>query len=154
MTMAESPDRNTLESLLESTLSLEKPTLSANDDDMQFLLHHTTFEAEQINQYYYNFCQNFGPKGKVSKDQFLDYCKKSTFLISDAEEFCDNFFRAIDADKDGYIEFKEHLWTLYICTNKATKEEQMTWMFRLCDINDDERVSRDELVRVLKAVYS
>ena len=54
-----------------------------------------------------------------------------------------------DSNDDGYIDFREFMIVLYICS-KGTPEQNLEQIFRIFDINNDQEISRSEMKRIVK----
>lgn len=57
-------------------------------------------------------------------------------------------FRTFDADKNGFIDFKEFLLAIDV-TSRGTPEEKLTWAFKMYDVDDNGVVDLDEMTRIV-----
>ena len=69
------------------------------------------------------------PDGKLTADSFRKIYRKC-FPSGNVEEFCDHVFRSFDADKNGFIDFKEFMLAIDI-TSTGSPKEKLEWAFRL-----------------------
>jgi len=79
--------------------------------------------------------------------QFAEFCE---ILGVDATKEAEDLFNLIDLDRSGTIDILETLIGLSTCTN-APKEEKLKYAFQVFDVNGDGVITRDELIKILKA---
>ena len=71
------------------------------------------------------------------------------FFQENVENFAEHYFRNIDKDKTGKINFREFL--LYLSAEGSTNlYDRITWLFDLFDINGNGSIDRKEMVDIFK----
>ena len=78
---------------------------------------------------------------------FAEFCE---VLGVDASQDSEKLFMQLDLDKSGTIDILETLIGLSTVVN-ATKEEKLKFAFSTFDVNGDNVLTRDELIKILKA---
>jgi serine/threonine-protein phosphatase 2B regulatory subunit len=78
---------------------------------------------------------------------FAEFCE---VLGVDASQDSEKLFLQLDLDKSGTIDILETLIGLSTVVN-ATKEEKLKFAFNTFDVNGDNVLTRDELIKILKA---
>ncbi|EFC47952.1 predicted protein, partial [Naegleria gruberi] len=61
-------------------------------------------------------------------------------------------FRAFDKDNSGSIDYREFLATMAILS-KGTIEQKLEFAFSMIDLDNDKKLSREELQKVIVALY-
>ena len=125
-----------------------KPELP--QEDLDFLKAHTCYDEDTIKEWYDGFkkdCAN----GRLTPDKFVDMYKMLS-PSGNVEQFCDHVFRAFDTDKNGYIDFKEFLLALDICSN-GTVEEKLKWAYKLYDVDGDGVINQEEMTKIVQSIY-
>jgi len=120
-------------------------------EDLKFLMSNTHFTKKQIKQWYKGFIRDC-PSGQLSKKKFIEVYS-SFFPDGNAEAFCNHVFRTFDKDTSGKIDFKEFLLAINI-TSGGKPEEKLEWAFQMYDINGNGTIERNEMVEIIKAIYS
>ena len=91
------------------------------------------------------------PSGKLTETGFQNIYKQF-FPNGDSKEFATKVFRVFDKDSSGEIDFKEFICALSI-TSRGTVEDKLDWAFQLYDIDKDGKISFDEMLEIVKAIY-
>jgi Ca2+-binding EF-hand superfamily protein len=86
-----------------------------SQDDIEFLRSRTQFDETTIRKWHKGFEKDC-PNGRLTLVKFVDIYT-SSFPSGNAEQFCGHVFRTFDADKNGYIDFKEFLVTLNLTSS-------------------------------------
>merc|ERR1711981_1128245 len=77
---------------------------------------------------------------------------KMFFPSGNAEQFCADFFRIFDTDKNGYIDFKEFLLAIDLIS-AGTAEEKLKWAFRMYDVDGNGVIDQDKMTKIVQAIY-
>jgi Ca2+-binding EF-hand superfamily protein len=91
------------------------------------------------------------PSGSLTLTDF-----QSIFRIFSPFQHPDTFaslvFKAFDTDRSGSINFRQFLVQLSI-TSRGSLEEKLTWAFGLYDVSDNGKISYDDMLIVVQAIY-
>ena len=81
---------------------------------------------------------------------FHDFKNFLSGLINDSNEnLADHYFRVMDKDENGKINFKEFL--LYLSSQGSTYPfERLGWLFELFDIDGNGKIEKKEMVEIYK----
>merc|ERR1712168_175936 len=119
--------------------------------DLKELHHHTAFTKKELRAWYDSFAQDF-PSGYLTVDQFkLLYA--NFFPTGDVDAFAEHAFRTFDLNDDGALDFREFMTSLSI-TTRGTTEEKLKWVFSMYDADADGFVTKEEMLVIVRAVYS
>merc|ERR1712013_61012 len=68
-------------------------------------------------------------------------------------EFCQRFFRTLDTDNNGYLDFTEFLLAMDLVAAR-TADEKLLWAFKLYDTDNSGVIDRQEMRNIMESVYN
>ncbi|KAI8869467.1 neuronal calcium sensor 1b [Ramicandelaber brevisporus] len=119
--------------------------------ELEALTHDTYFERKEIKQWYKGFMRD-NPSGNMDRAEFRKVYKQF-FPFGNSLDFADLAFNVFDSNGDGVINFDEFIKALSI-TSRGSDEEKLQWVFKLYDIDGDNYITRDEMTKIVDAIYS
>lgn len=127
-----------------------KASSKLTKEDIKQLKSQTYFDNKELQQWYKGFLKDC-PSGELTKDGLREVYRKF-FPYGDPSSFSDLVFQVFDTDKNGTIDFKEFITALSISSRGKT-DEKLEWAFKLYDRNGDGKISYDEMLQIVQAIY-
>ncbi|CAK1554336.1 unnamed protein product [Leptosia nina] len=110
----------------------------------------TRFTQHEIKLMYRGFKQEC-PTGVVDEEAFKNiFCQ--FFPLGDATQYAHFVFNTIKHKQRGKLNFEEFLDILSRVA-RGSRQEKLSWVFALYDVDGDGRISRGEMLAVVRAVY-
>lgn len=92
------------------------------------------------------------PSGMVKEETFKIIYSQFFPRGADASQYAHFVFNTFDQDHTGAITFTDFVIGLSVLS-RGSLQEKLRWTFNLYDINGDGYITKDELARIVKAVY-
>ncbi|CEP24078.1 FRQ1 [Cyberlindnera jadinii] len=127
-----------------------KSASKLSKDELASLKKSTYFDRRELQQWYKGFLRDC-PSGQITKEEFVKIYKQF-FPFGDPSDFSNYVFDVFDDDKNGTIDFKEFICALSI-TSRGSLEEKLVWAFQLYDLNHDGKISYEEMLAIVSAIY-
>ena len=106
----------------------------------------TKFTKNEV-KFLYRAFKTECPNGIIDEETFKEVYEK-IFPMGDASKYAQIVFRAIDRNRTGGITFGDFMQFLSVIT-KGTDYEKILWSFQFFDINQDGKITRDEMIKVI-----
>ncbi|XP_018494488.1 Kv channel-interacting protein 4 [Galendromus occidentalis] len=139
-------------SSLDSELDeLEGPTVHYKPEAIETLCQLTKFNRRELQLMYRGFKQEC-PSGMVKEETFKMIYSQFFPRGADASQYAHFVFNTFDQDNTGAITFTDFVIGLSVLS-RGSLQEKLRWTFNLYDINGDGYITKDELSRIVRAVY-
>ncbi|KAI0988999.1 hypothetical protein GJ496_000230 [Pomphorhynchus laevis] len=86
--------------------------------------------------------------GHLSKTKFIDQFKKCN--SSNADHIACILFEYLDCDNSGYLTFTQFFY-VFSYSQIVSHLNKILFLFCICDLNEDNKITRSELLRLVKA---
>ena len=120
-------------------------------EDLRFLTRATCYDENEIKELYEGFKQNF-PNGRITPVEYADTIW-SGYTGPGKEQICDQGFRAMDTDKNGYIDFKEFVLYQNVASNKLGTNTELKRHFKMFNVEGNDVINQEELTKVLQVIH-
>ncbi|KAK3090369.1 hypothetical protein FSP39_011270 [Pinctada imbricata] len=127
-----------------------KPPKKLSPTEIRDLQKEVDFTGEEINDWYKEYMRSCRHGKYLTVKEFSEVYS-STFG-GDAGAFANHVFRTFDSDGDGKVDFREFLVGLSV-TASSNLEKKLRWAFKMYDIDGNGRISKDEILSLMTAVY-
>ena len=105
----------------------------------------TKFSKEEV-KFLYRAFKTECPNGIIDEETFKEVYEK-IFPMGDASKYAQIVFRAVDKERTGGITFGDFMEFLSIIS-KGTHHEKILWSFQFFDVNQDGKITREEMIKV------
>ncbi|KAJ2159271.1 Calcium-binding protein NCS-1 [Coemansia sp. RSA 552] len=127
-----------------------KANSKLSTEQLSELQRSTNFERKEIQQWHKGFLKDC-PSGELNRTEFKGIYKQF-FPFGDPSRFADYIFEVFDLNHNGTIDFTEFLQALSI-TSRGSADDKLKWAFELYDINKDGFITKDEMLKIVDAIY-
>eukprot|EP01130_Rhizamoeba_saxonica_P004708 TRINITY_DN1912_c0_g1_i2.p1 TRINITY_DN1912_c0_g1~~TRINITY_DN1912_c0_g1_i2.p1 ORF type:complete len:192 (-),score=53.84 TRINITY_DN1912_c0_g1_i2:68-643(-) len=90
-------------------------------------------------------------KSKIKKKDWLE--EMTSYGSNITEEWAERLWYCFDRDHSGTMDLGEYI-AMSALLEGAPLDKQLEASFRMCDVNDDGVLTREEIIEMLKIVYS
>ncbi|XP_023685549.1 Kv channel-interacting protein 4-like isoform X2 [Paramormyrops kingsleyae] len=135
---------------------------SIDDEQEQYTIRHRPEALEQLEaqtqftkkelQILYRGFKNECPSGVVNEETFKGIYSQF-FPQGDASRYAHFLFNAFDTDHNGSVNFEDFALGLSTLL-RGSVQEKLNWAFNLYDINKDGYITKDEMLDIMRAIYS
>ncbi|XP_076286359.1 frequenin-2 isoform X2 [Lasioglossum baleicum] len=127
-----------------------KKNSKLKQDTINRLVSKTYFTEDEIREWHKGFLKDC-PNGRLTEQVFIKIYKQF-YPQGDPSKFAMLAFRVYDENSDGTIEFEEFIRALSV-TSRGDLDEKLHWAFRLYDVDNDGFITRDEMYKIVEAIY-
>ena len=128
-----------------------KPVQVLTDQDLTDFIESNGLDEVQVREEYNNFMKDH-PSGTMERADFNEIVKNAYPAVDTGKmEKC--VFRMYDANHDGVIDFIEFMAISNIMS-AGTPEEVLGKIFKVFDANHDGKISKKEMGKMVKDMYS
>jgi len=120
-------------------------------EDIAALAKSSGLQESQVKQYSEAFLRDH-PDGKMKPKDFHDMIEKALPKL-DTSNMEKHVYRIYDTNNDGYINFTEFMMIFFIMSD-GSPEEVLTKIFRVFDVNSDGTITRREMTKLIRDMYS
>ncbi|KAI5477046.1 putative neuronal calcium sensor Ncs1 [Pseudohyphozyma bogoriensis] len=121
-----------------------------SSEELAELQKNTYFDKKELQQWYKGFLKDC-PSGQLNQEEFARIYKQF-FPFGNPKQFAEYVFKVFDKNASGTIDFREFIGALSI-TSRGKLDEKLEWAFQLYDINNDGRISRQEMLQIVQSIY-
>ncbi|CAF1403279.1 unnamed protein product [Adineta ricciae] len=129
---------------------LQSHSATLGDGEIAALKANSKLSEKEIREIYEEFQKSGGAgDGKISKDEFHRYYKKSAGCDDEDGILANNTFSAFDTNHDGHINFTEFVFAI-LAQSKTDMNSILDFSFEIMDTSGDGLISFDELKSYLE----
>ncbi|XP_054708828.1 Kv channel-interacting protein 1-like isoform X3 [Uloborus diversus] len=111
----------------------------------------TKFNKRELQLMYRGFKQEC-PSGMVREETFKGIYAQYFPKGADTSQYAHYVFNTFDQDHTGAITFTDFVIGLSVLA-RGSLQEKLRWVFSLYDINGDGHITKDEMSRIVAAIY-
>jgi len=134
----------------EAIMEYLQPPARYKPHDLEQMSLETKFSKSEV-KFLYRAFKTECPNGIIDEDTFKEVYEK-IFPMGDASKYAQIVFRAIDRDRTGGITFGDFMDFLSIIS-KGSEQEKILWSFQFFDVNQDGKITREEMIKVSESVF-